>query len=103
MDANMRVAELRMGTAEHIMLRLDDELAGLIEAADIPADQAGAHSTKPDPASSVAGKCIMLLLVCHVLCCAVLCCAVLCCAVLCCAVLRHAVPCCAMLFCAAPC
>ena len=42
--------------AEHVMLRLDDELAGLIEAADTPADQAGAHSTKPEPLSPLPGE-----------------------------------------------
>ena len=41
---------------ERDMLHLDDELAGLIEAADTPAGQAGAHSTKPEPALSVAGE-----------------------------------------------
>ena len=42
--------------AERDMLHLDDELAGLIAAADMPADQAGAHSTKPGAASSVPGE-----------------------------------------------
>ena len=41
---------------ERDMLRLDDELAGLLEAADTPAGQAGAHSTKPEPVVSVAGE-----------------------------------------------
>ena len=38
------------------MLRVEDELAGLIEAANTPADQAGAHTTKPEPASLVPGE-----------------------------------------------
>ena len=42
--------------AERDMLHLDDELAGLIEAADMPADQHGAHTTKPEPTSSVPGE-----------------------------------------------
>lgn len=47
--------------AEHVMLHLNDEIAGLIEAADIPADQAGAHSTKPEPATLVLGMLQMCL------------------------------------------
>ena len=43
------------------MLRLDDELAGLVEAADMPAGQAGAHSNKPEPASFVPGKSLVVL------------------------------------------
>ena len=39
-----------------VMLHVDDELAGLIEAADPPADHNGAHSTKSEPASSVPGE-----------------------------------------------
>ena len=42
------------------MLHLDDELAGLIEAADMPADQHGVLSTKPEPASTVPGEIIVL-------------------------------------------
>ena len=44
--------------AEHprVMLHLDDELAALIEAADIPADQAAAHSTKPEAVSPEPGE-----------------------------------------------
>ena len=91
------------------MLHLDEELAGLVEAADTPADQDRTHSTKPEAASSVAGggalaystllllgpsvisaklpcaslsvllNCKMLLLLCAVMCCAVLCHAMLCC------------------------
>ena len=38
------------------MLRLDDELAGLVEAADMPVAQAGAHTTKPEPVSPVPGQ-----------------------------------------------
>ena len=38
------------------MLHLDDELAGLLEAADTPANQAGMHNTKPEPVVSVAGE-----------------------------------------------
>ena len=44
------------GPNERKLLRLDDELAGLIEAADTPADQAGTHSTKPEPIISVPGE-----------------------------------------------
>ena len=40
---------------ERGMLCLDDELAGLLEAADMPADQHAAHATKPEPASSMPG------------------------------------------------
>ena len=42
--------------AEYTMLHLDDELAGLIEAADTPADKAGPHSSKPELVSPVAGE-----------------------------------------------
>ena len=42
--------------AERVMLRLDDELAGLIEAADTPAGQDGAHPSKAEPASPVPGE-----------------------------------------------
>ena len=42
--------------AKHGMLHLDDEIAGLIEAADMAADQAGPHSTKPEPVSPVPGR-----------------------------------------------
>ena len=38
------------------MLCMEDELTGLIEAADMPANQAGAHPTKPEPASPVPGE-----------------------------------------------
>ena len=65
--------------ASNVMLHLDDELAGLVEGADMPADQARAHSTKPEPASPVPGECIMFAAALSsraVLCCAVLCCAV---------------------------
>ena len=91
--------------AERAMLHLDDELAGLVEAADTPADQHGTHSTKPEPAWSVRGEVsvvrsqptnAILTMPCTVPCRAVLCCAVLCCAVLCCAVLCCAVLCCAV-------
>ena len=41
---------------ERAMLHLDDELAGLMEAADMPADQHGTHSTKPEPVSPVPGE-----------------------------------------------
>ena len=41
---------------KHGMLHLDDEIAGLIEAADTAADQAGAPSAKPEPAASVPGE-----------------------------------------------
>ena len=42
--------------AERDMLRLDDELAGLIEAADPPADPDRTHSTKPEAAPSMPGE-----------------------------------------------
>ena len=42
--------------SKHVMLRLNDEMAGLIEAADMPADTAGAHSTKSEPAALPPGK-----------------------------------------------
>ena len=45
--------------AERAMLRLDDEMAGLIEAADTAADQHGTHSSKPEPAVSMPGKVLM--------------------------------------------
>ena len=38
------------------MLCLDDELAGLVEAAEVPADQHGTHVTKREPATSVPGE-----------------------------------------------
>ena len=38
------------------MLHLDDELAGLIEAADMAAAQAGAHPTKAEPVAPVPGE-----------------------------------------------
>lgn len=53
--------------AGHVMLHLNDEIAGLIEAADIPADRAGAHSTKPEPATLVPGTpqlCLVRLQLC---------------------------------------
>lgn len=50
--------------AERDMLHLDDELAGLIEAADVPAGQDRTHTTKPEPVSPVAGqlriKCLLM-------------------------------------------
>ena len=49
--------------SEGDMLRLDDELAGLIEAADMPAGQAGVHPTKPEPTSSVPGELAVALMV----------------------------------------
>ena len=89
---------------ERDMLHLDDELAGLVAAADLSADQHVTHSAKPEPASPVPGESSVvhskLAAALTVLCCAVLCCAVLCCAVLCCAVLCCAVLCCAVLCCA---
>ena len=72
------------GPNERDMLRLDDELAGLIEAADMPADQHGTHTTRPEAASSMPGE---SSLVCSkmgallALCCVMLCCVMLCCAV----------------------
>ena len=41
---------------QNTMLCMDDELAGLIEAADAPADQHGARTTKPEPVSPVPGQ-----------------------------------------------
>ena len=46
--------------AERDMLHLDDELAGLVEAADTPAGQDGTHSTKPEPAVSVPGELLIV-------------------------------------------
>ena len=106
--------------AEHVMLHLDDELAGLVEAADVPAGQDGTPSRQPDVVSLVPGEpsgvhkqvsccilstqlCASSVLCCAVLCCAVLCCAVPCCAVPCCAVPCRAVPCCAVLCRTVPC
>ena len=43
-------------SAEHDMLHLDDELAGLIEAADTPAGQAARHSMKPEAAPSMPSE-----------------------------------------------
>ena len=42
--------------AERDMLDLDDEMDALIAAAAVPADQAGTHSSQPEPVSSVAGE-----------------------------------------------
>ena len=55
MAGSMPVAK-RRDSQQSVMLRLDDEVSGLIEAADTPADQAGAHSTKPEPISPVSGQ-----------------------------------------------
>ena len=41
---------------ERNLLHLDDELAGLLEAADTPIDQARTHIMKPEPVVSVAGE-----------------------------------------------
>ena len=41
---------------ERDMLHLDDELAGLIAAADAPADQHVTHSAKPEPVVSLPGE-----------------------------------------------
>ena len=41
---------------ERDMLHLDDELAGLVEAADTPADQHGAHTTVPGLPPPVPGQ-----------------------------------------------
>ena len=38
------------------MLRLDDELAGLTEAAEVPANQHDTHTTKPEPLLSLQGE-----------------------------------------------
>ena len=43
-------------SAERDMLHLDDEVAGLIAAADMPAGQAARHSMKPEAAPSVPGE-----------------------------------------------
>ena len=45
-----------MQVSEHDMLRLDDEMAGLIEAADASAGQDETHSMKPVATSSVPGE-----------------------------------------------
>ena len=45
---------------ERGMLRLDDELAGLTEAAEVPAPKADTHGMKPKPASSVPGEALQL-------------------------------------------
>ena len=45
--------------ASHVMLHLSDELAGLVEAADVPAGQDRTHPTKPESASPVPGERIM--------------------------------------------
>ena len=50
------ISPLHDNPSERAMLHLDDELAGLLEAADMPADQARTHTTKPEPAPSVPGK-----------------------------------------------
>ena len=42
--------------AESDMLRLDDEVAGLIEAADMPADQAGANAPKAELVPPMPGE-----------------------------------------------
>ena len=41
---------------ERDMLHLDDELVGLIEAADMTADHDGAHTTKTESTSSLPGE-----------------------------------------------
>ena len=101
-SVSQNILQTHAAVRSGIMLRLEDEMAGLIEAAEVPADSHGAHSTKPDPASSVTGEAsqsnsadawvvccaaalLGLLLCCAVLYCTVLWCAVPCCAVLCCA------------------
>ena len=48
---------------ERAMLHLDDEMAGLIEAADTAAGQDGTHSSKPEPAVSMPGEVLMNWLV----------------------------------------
>ena len=67
------------GPAERDMLHLDDELAGLVEAADMPADQHGTHAMKPGPPPSVPGKIYdqsESAAALSAMCCAVLCCTV---------------------------
>ena len=54
------------GDTERGMLRLDDEMAGLTEAADTPAGQDGTHSSKPEPVSSAPGESQVM----HSTCCA---------------------------------
>ena len=65
--------------AEHDMLHLDDEIAGLVEAANVSAAQDGMHITKPEPASSVPGEApvvhSMFAAAPFAIACAVLCCA----------------------------
>ena len=59
LDLNAGMAGLALPEeAKQKMLHVDDEIAGLIEAADMPADQAGAHRTKPELVSPVAGELI---------------------------------------------
>ena len=64
--------------AERDMLDLDDEMAALIAAAAVPADQAGTHSSQPESVSPVAGElagvlsmvaAALLVMTCAVLCC----------------------------------
>ena len=55
MAGSVPVAKQR-DSEQSVMLRMDDEVSGLVEAAATPADQAGAHSTKPEPMSTVSGE-----------------------------------------------
>ena len=55
MAASAPVAEQR-NPEQNDMLRLNDELDGLIEAAEMSADPHGVHIRKPEAASSVPGE-----------------------------------------------
>ena len=64
-------------SGERAMLHLDDEMAGLIEAADMPADGHAAHSARPE-AASVPGESSLVhtkMTVLSKLCSVMLCCA----------------------------
>ena len=52
LDAGVAASE----NAEHVMLRMDDEIAGLIAAAEVPADHNKAHTSQPDAVSPVLGE-----------------------------------------------
>ena len=75
--------------AERDMLHLDDELAGLVEAADKSADKHEMHTTKPEPLPSAPGESFLTTKVKSAAALSNMCCAVLRCAVLCRAVLHH--------------
>ena len=60
---------------ERDMLHLDDEMAGLIEAADTPVDGRAVHSARPEASSSVPGESSLVMTVLSALCQVTLCCA----------------------------